>query len=655
MKLYSSSSSSSSAPFANPNLTLFSPSQNPKRFQFRTNQFKTHHSSHSLLAVPPCSYSKNVSVSSTVVDQAPKSPVPEEEVGDPSDGKKKSESFKKVLVVRRPSTDVSDEESSVIDVGLEEFAKKVRIFEPYARVESGGAPEKRPLSVNLDLALYRAKLLLMKYRYDDAEKILEKCLYYWPEDGRPYVMLGKILSRQSKMAEARAVYERGCQATQGENPYIWQCWAVLENRMGNIRKARELFDAATVADKRHVGAWHAWAVLELEQGNVKKARQLLAKGLKLCGGNEYIYQTLALLEAKANRYDQARYFFRKATKCNPKSCPSWLEWAQLEVQQENYCAARLLFEKAVQASPKNRFAWQSWGTFEANMGNIDIGRKLLKIGHVVNPRDPVILQSLALLEYKHSTANIARVLFRRAAELDPNHQPVWMAWGWMEWKEGNIATAREYYQRLLSIDSTSENAVRCLQAWGVLEQRVGNSSAARRLFRSSISLDSENYVTWKTWAAMEEDQGNFVRADEIRKLYSQQHTEVVDDPSWAMGLSDAIDPALNTIKKLLNLDQNSSKKAQEPPKNFEGATENSIDEQSVNSCAPHRDGSYTKNDGSRFNLDAFIRERLSLDPSKLDDLFEASLNPASRKVKAPRRIQRLEKLETIFGQLLQRN
>lgn len=34
--------------------------------------------------------------------------------------------------------------------------------------------------------------------------------------------LGKILSKQSKIAEARAVYEKGCQATQGENPYIWQ-------------------------------------------------------------------------------------------------------------------------------------------------------------------------------------------------------------------------------------------------------------------------------------------------------------------------------------------------------------------------------------------------------------------------------------------------
>lgn len=47
-------------------------------------------------------------------------------------------------------------------------------------------------------------------------------MYYWPEDGRPYVALGKTLSKQSKMNEARAVYEKGCQATQGENPYIWQ-------------------------------------------------------------------------------------------------------------------------------------------------------------------------------------------------------------------------------------------------------------------------------------------------------------------------------------------------------------------------------------------------------------------------------------------------
>lgn len=61
-----------------------------------------------------------------------------------------------------------------------------------------------------------------------------------------------------------------------------------------------------------------------------------------------------------------------------------------------------------------------------------------------------------------------------------------------------------------------------MQAWGVLEQRVGNLSAARRLYRSSLNINSQSYVTWMTWAALEEDQGNAIRAEEIRNLYFQQ-------------------------------------------------------------------------------------------------------------------------------------
>nr|GMD30989.1 protein high chlorophyll fluorescent 107 [Ipomoea batatas] len=515
-----------------------------------------------------------------------------------------------------------------IDAGLSRFARKMPIFEP-DRVESTSG--EKILKVNLDLALYKAKLLARNFQYAEAEKILQKCIYYWPEDGRPYVALGRILSKQSKVIEARSVYEKGCQATLGENAYIWQCWAVLENRMGNIRRARELFDAATVADKKHIAAWHGWAILELKQGNIKKARNLLGKGIKYCGGNEYIYQTLALLEAKAKRYEQARYLFKQATKCNPKSCASWLAWAQLEGELENNHAARKLFEKAVQASPKNRFAWHVWGVFEASFGNIDQGRKLLQIGYILNPRDPVLLQSLALLEYKYSSANRARLLFQRACELDPRHQPVWSAWGWMEWKEGNISTARELYQKVLSINSSNDHAARCLQAWGVLEQRVGNISAARRLFRSSLNINSQSYVTWMTWAALEEEQGNSVRAEEIRNLYFQQRTDVVDDESWVMGFLDIIDPTIDRLKRIFNLDQNSFVKDSDSSKSLKGTDDNSISEE------PDTNGSRLDT-ASGFNLDKFIRENLSLEPSKLEGQFGWCLRQDPKNIRPPRQV-----------------
>ncbi|XP_024929723.3 protein high chlorophyll fluorescent 107 isoform X2 [Ziziphus jujuba] len=570
MHLLSSSPSSSS----NPNFNVFSTSQNNStnlsNFTLKTTILTFHSCTYSLSVPPRCSSSDS---STSVLEST--SNIAISDGWKPDDVQSKRETTDSLLVVRRPAMeapgdgddddehkmegedDDDESKSTVIDVGLNEFAKKMPIFEPDKRVESSGSKEK-PLTVNLDLALYRAKVLARNHRYAEAENILQKC------------------------------------------------WAVLENRIGNTRRARELFDAATVADKKHVAAWHGWAVVELKQGNLRKARNLLAKGLKFCGGNEYIYQTLALLEAKANRYEQARYLFRQATKCNYKSCASWLAWAQLEIQQENYGAARQLFEKAIQASPKNRFAWHVWGVFEANIGNFDMGRKLLKIGHALNPRDPVLLQSLALLEYKYTTANLARVMFKRASELDPRHQPVWMAWGWMEWKEGNIATARELYQKALSVDSTSETAARCLQAWGVLEQRIGNLSAARRLFKSSLNINSQSYITWMTWAALEEDQGNAVRAEEIRNLYFQQRTEVVDDASWVMGFLDIIDPALDSVKRLFKMDQNSYSMSQDSLKRMAGMDKISIDGGSFGSSS------------SGFNLDAFIMERLSLDPSKLE-------------------------------------
>lgn len=300
------------------------------------------------------------------------------------------------------------------------------------------------------------------------------------------------------------------------------------------------------------------------------------------------------------------------------------------MRQENSHFARLLFEKAVQSSPKNRFAWHVWALFESNQGYIEKGRKLLKIGHALNQRDPVLLQSLALLEYKHSSADLARALFRRASAIDPRHQAVWFAWGWMEWKEGNINISRELYQRALSIDSKSGSAARCLQAWGVLEQRDGNLSAARRLFQSSLNINSQSYVTWMTWATFEEKQGNVVRAEEIRNLYFQQRTEVVDDASWVVGILDIFDPAVDSIKRLLNLDQASPEytRSQEILRSLQESkgSGSSFSIASPSNCIK---------EGNGFDLDMFVKEKLSLDVSKLDEQmqkYELRSFPSKRNV-----------------------
>ena len=60
------------------------------------------------------------------------------------------------------------------------------------------------------------------------EEGLRRAIDMDPTDGRAYVSLGKHYLQQRRYKDAAKVYEDGCAATQGQNPFIWQAWATLE-------------------------------------------------------------------------------------------------------------------------------------------------------------------------------------------------------------------------------------------------------------------------------------------------------------------------------------------------------------------------------------------------------------------------------------------
>lgn len=160
---------------------LFTPFQNPNSHPIFSFPFPG--KSQSLSLLPPCSAKKQSS--SSVLEQAP--PPPAERSSATNGRVPEGDLTDEVLVVRRPVMELVDEEesggsngndsageygSSAIDAGLSEFAKKMPMFEP-ERVGLRSSEEK-PLAVNLDLALYRAKVLTRNYKYEEAQEILEK-------------------------------------------------------------------------------------------------------------------------------------------------------------------------------------------------------------------------------------------------------------------------------------------------------------------------------------------------------------------------------------------------------------------------------------------------------------------------------------------------
>lgn len=91
----------------------------------------------------------------------------EDEVGDVTENDERASEEEEDDDVELPSS------TSPIDERLSKFAKKMPIFEPETRVELSPGEEK-PLLVNLDLALYRVKILTRKFQYDEAQNILQK-------------------------------------------------------------------------------------------------------------------------------------------------------------------------------------------------------------------------------------------------------------------------------------------------------------------------------------------------------------------------------------------------------------------------------------------------------------------------------------------------
>lgn len=118
----------------------------------------------------------------------------------------------------------------------------------------------------------------------------------------------------------------------------------------------------------------------------------------------------------------------------------------------------------------------------------------------------------------------------------------------------------------------------------------------------------------------------------------------MDDASWVMGFLDVLDPALDSIKRLLNLDQGLINKAREPPKDAKSIEDGA--KESLLTTLGLSDGNGIGY-GSRFDLDAFIKDKLSLDPSKLDILMENSGNSSPKRVTSPRRMWRSQKRTTM--------
>ncbi|GAB4821788.1 hypothetical protein N2152v2_008834 [Parachlorella kessleri] len=415
------------------------------------------------------------------------------------------------------------------------------VMDPYKGGQTVGRP--KPLRINMDLALYRARqtriaatrsqdLTERSKLLRDAEAALRRCLELDPTDGRSYVSLGKILVLQRRYDEAARLYEEGAAATGGTNAYIWAAWAYMACKQGNTQLARKLYDAAVVADSGHAAAWHGWGLMEKGLGNYIKARDLWIKGIQATRRrpNPYLYQSLAVLAAEMGVTEEARKWFQLGTDTvmGAASHALWQAWALMEARQGDKQAVRPLLQRGLAVSPRSRYNYLALAQWEKQQGDLGEARRLFREGSERNPRDAALLQAWAMMEQEQGSIAEARQLFRKGSKADPSHLYVWQAWGVMEARAGNLDAARELFQQgVWSAPPRDRDVSLIFQAWAVLEAGAGNHSMARQLFKCAVKANPKSEPSWLAWADMEDSLGAYDRGNELRNFSQQERQEVV--------------------------------------------------------------------------------------------------------------------------------
>lgn len=451
----------------------------------------------------------------------------------------------------------------------------------------------KALSINVDRLVHFAKKDMSHGRLEEAQEFYLQAVKMDPTDGRPYLGLSRIAQRRGDLEYAKALLKEGIARSSGgfvtvrgppekkidnrtkksgkkdvntdagpklgtipdagPNPFLLQALGTLEQKMGNLAAAEELYLQALRSRPSHAAAWVALAQLrtkELRQG-AKAGRacyQSAERELQRIGAkpNAFVYTAWASMEYKKGKEDdmksvrKSRELYRKALEADPRCSAAYLQLGVMESECGNFDTAKECFEKVLTFDQRNSRVLQAYAIMESRRPRDEVNSRrvldLFERALSVNPRDAGVYQAYALYVVELGDIDAARDLLKRGTEVDKRHAPVWQAWGVLETRYNTAKVARDIFQQGIwscaqpgGGQSGGRRCARLWQAWGVLEAQEGDHAAARRCFSRALDADQRNVAAVTAWALMEEDLGNFSDARSIFERTLKYFSSASDD------------------------------------------------------------------------------------------------------------------------------
>jgi tetratricopeptide (TPR) repeat protein len=267
-----------------------------------------------------------------------------------------------------------------------ELYRKGKLADAIARLDS--VPEG---SRNPRFLIYRAGLLLLVGRLDEAKPDIERALALDPRNSDAYSLQAVI--------------------------------AVVEN---DKDLALSLADKAVDLDPASPTARIALSYAQQAQFKIEQALATVQKAVDLDPQNALAWARLAELEMAGANLDRALDSARRAAELNPalaktQSVLGFANLARIETK-----AAKQAFEKAIELDSADPFPRLGLGLAKIRDGDLGAGRQEIEIATSLDPDNSLIRSYLGKAYYEEKRDKLAGTEYEQAKELDPSDPTPWL-------------------------------------------------------------------------------------------------------------------------------------------------------------------------------------------------------------------------------------
>jgi len=265
-------------------------------------------------------------------------------------------------------------------------------------------------------------------RTADAINLYKRAITADPNSFDPRLLLGILLAREGKLADARPELERATQLDAGEGgPELkaraWRALARIDSGSDPAAASSDLLQALKLSPETSADTLLAASLAE-KTGQLDAAESAYRRVLAKDPGSEEANAGLAHLLIKKKQYPEAENLLRSALKKAPDD-PTLTAQLAAVLAAENKAEAVPLLEKLHTQHPEDKAITRMLAEVEADAGDFAGSDALYVLMLTSAPQDPELLvghgQNL-VREQKYADAFRA---FDQASQIDPGSADAW--------------------------------------------------------------------------------------------------------------------------------------------------------------------------------------------------------------------------------------